>query len=81
LSSDEEKLNGAIAEIEPLIRRNWKEKNPRLAFVIITPSQWLRVYDGGMKLHNEIIGFGSIEQLGKMRDMIINYTCFFIIVI
>jgi hypothetical protein len=65
----------------PLLRLSrWSEELGKkkildLRLLIITPSQWLCVYNGGMKLHNEIIGFGSIEQLGKMRDMIINWGC------
>jgi hypothetical protein len=68
-SSDEETLNSVIPEIMSLIRKNWKDKsNPlfsELRLLIITPSQWLRVFNGDMKLHHEVIEFASIEQLGK----------------
>jgi hypothetical protein len=68
-SSDEETLNSVIPDIMSLIRKNWKDKsNPlfsELRLLIITPSQWLRVFNGDMKLHHEVIEFASIEQLGK----------------
>jgi hypothetical protein len=70
LPSGEEALNNAMDEIMPLIRSNWKNKRLLdMRLLIITPSQWLRVYNGHMKLHHEIIGFGSIERLGTTHEV------------
>jgi hypothetical protein len=78
MSSDEGRLDSAIAEVMTLIRKSWKDKRLLdLHLLIITPNQWLRVYDGEMKLHHEIIGVGSIEQLGKMRDIRGDILAFF----
>jgi hypothetical protein len=77
-SSDEERLDSAIAEVMPLVKRNWKDHRLLdLRLLIITPNQWLRVYDGQMKLHHEIIGVGSLEQLGKMRNIRGDILAFF----
>jgi hypothetical protein len=79
LSSDEEALNSAIPEVMRLIRKGWKSDRSflDLRLLIITPSQWLRVYNGYMRLHHELIEFGSIEQLGKMRDIRGDILAFF----
>ena len=76
--SDEESLDSAIPEIETLIRKNWKEKRDLdLRLLIITPIQWLRVYNGDMRLNHEIIEFGSIEKLGTGREMRGDILAFF----
>jgi hypothetical protein len=78
LISDEESLDSAIPEIETLIRKNWKEKRDLdLRLLIITPRQWLRVYNGDMRLNHEIIEFGSIEKLGTGREMRGDILAFF----
>jgi hypothetical protein len=79
LSSDEETLNSAIPEVMRLIRKDWKSDRSflDLRLLIITPSQWLRVYNGNMNLHHELIEFASIEQLGKMRDIRGDILAFF----
>jgi hypothetical protein len=78
LISDEERLDSAIPEIETLIRKNWKEKRDLdLRLLIITPRQWLRVYNGDMRLNHEIIEFGSIEKLGTGREMRGDILAFF----
>jgi hypothetical protein len=67
LSSDEEKLDSAIPQIMEVIRKNWKD-NPaysNLRLLIITPNQWLRDYNGDMKLHFEVREFGSMDGLQK----------------
>jgi hypothetical protein len=60
-----------MPEVMRLIRKDWKSDRSflDLRLLIITPSQWLRVYNRNMNLHHELIEFTSIEQLGKMRDI------------
>jgi hypothetical protein len=78
LTSDEEILENAIPDIEKLIRKNWKEnKDLDLQLLIIMPRQWLRVYNRNMKLHHEILEFGSIEQLGRGREIRGDILAFF----
>jgi hypothetical protein len=45
--------------------------------LIITPREWLRVYNRNMKLHHEIIEFGSIGQLGRGREIRGDILAFF----
>ena len=54
-----------------VIRKNWKD-NPaysNLRLLIITPNQWLRDYNGDMKLHFEVREFSSMERLAKRGDI------------
>ena len=55
-----------------VIRKNWKD-NPaysNLRLLIITPNQWLRDYNGDMKLHFEVREFSSMERLAKRGDIL-----------
>jgi len=72
MSSDEERLDSAIPEIMEIIRKNWVG-NPAysdLRFLIITPNQWLRVFNGDMTLHFEVKEFASMEKLAKRGDIL-----------
>lgn len=72
MSSDEATLESAIVDIMKLIRDNWKD-NPAfldLRLLIITPNQWLRVYNGDMKLHFEVKEFSSMEKLTNRGNIL-----------
>jgi hypothetical protein len=52
-----------------LIRKNWSSFLD-LRLLIITPNQWLRVYNGKMDGRRELIENAMIEQLARRGDIL-----------
>ena len=71
MSSDEEVLNDAIPRIERLVLEKWGS-HPDLRLLIITPTRWIRVYNGNLNGHKELLGESFLERL-ESRGGILDY--------
>jgi hypothetical protein len=69
LLSDAEVLDDALPKIEGLVQQKWRAF-PELRLLIITPTHWLRVYDGNLNGHREVFGESFLERLSGRGDIL-----------
>jgi hypothetical protein len=70
LLSDEQILDEALPQIESLVLKKWKSSS-ELRLLIITPTKWLRVYDGNVNGHDDRpLESSFIDKLSKRGDIL-----------
>ncbi|HZD36509.1 MAG TPA: hypothetical protein VE130_14995 [Nitrososphaeraceae archaeon] len=68
----EARINDAIPQIEDQIRRKLNGL-PAVRFLLITKSQWLRVYNGKMEKRMELMELSFIRRLKPTRGNILDF--------
>jgi hypothetical protein len=72
MSADEEQLHNIIPKIQDLVRQKW-QSFPDFRLLIITSTEWLRVYNTQMDLHTEFVELAFIRKLKPERGQILDF--------
>ncbi len=72
MSTDEQRLHNIIPKMQELIQAKWLSF-PDFRLLVITPVEWLRVFNNQMELHTEFVELAFIRKLKPERGQILDF--------